>query len=311
MSQNQLQVINIEDYAMTAETIQKQVNTIQNVMHQVMKQGDHYGVIPGCGTKPTLLKPGAEKLSVTFRLAPSYDIRKTDLPGGHREYEVVCTLTHMSSGIVVGQGVGSCSTMEGKYRFRNAEPEITETPVPKKYWDLKKGNRLAEAQELIGGKGFVPKKTEMGWMIAKLTGDRVEHDNPADYYNTVLKMSKKRAHVDAVLTATAASDIFTQDIEDMTEVFGSAPISQTETKPENGNGDTGKKGNKLPTPARKMTDALRSKGLKDEDIASLAAFLKTMNPNGVLQEDVMIAVSERPEAYINEWRQQLEDDIPL
>jgi hypothetical protein len=33
----------------------------------------------------------------------------------------------------------------------------------------------------------------------------------------VLKMAKKRAHVDAVLTATVASDIFTQDVEDMPE----------------------------------------------------------------------------------------------
>ena len=37
---------------------------------------------------------------------------------------------------------------------------------------------------------------------------------PEDQYNTVLKMAKKRSHVDAILTATAASDIFTQDIED-------------------------------------------------------------------------------------------------
>ena len=44
---------------------------------------------------------------------------------------------------------------------------------------------------------------------------RVEYDNPADYYNTALKMAKKRAHVDAILTATAASDCFTQDVEDM------------------------------------------------------------------------------------------------
>jgi len=33
--------------------------------------------------------------------------------------------------------------------------------------------------------------------------------------NTILKMAKKRAQVDAVITATAASDIFTQDIEDL------------------------------------------------------------------------------------------------
>lgn len=33
--------------------------------------------------------------------------------------------------------------------------------------------------------------------------------------NTVLKMCKKRAYVDAILTATGASSIFTQDMEDI------------------------------------------------------------------------------------------------
>ena len=33
--------------------------------------------------------------------------------------------------------------------------------------------------------------------------------------NTVLKIAKKRAFVDAVLTATHASHIFTQDMEDI------------------------------------------------------------------------------------------------
>lgn len=36
--------------------------------------------------------------------------------------------------------------------------------------------------------------------------------------NTVLKMCKKRAYVDAILTATGASSIFTQDIEDISNV---------------------------------------------------------------------------------------------
>jgi hypothetical protein len=62
-------------------------------------------------------------------------------------------------------------------------------------------------------------------MIA-IKGEIVEHDNPADYYNTVLKMAKKRAHVDAILTATAASDIFTQDVEDMPEVIPGADGTQ-------------------------------------------------------------------------------------
>lgn len=33
--------------------------------------------------------------------------------------------------------------------------------------------------------------------------------------NTVTKMAKKRSYVDAILTATHASGVFTQDIEDI------------------------------------------------------------------------------------------------
>ena len=48
-------------------------------------------------------------------------------------------------------------------------------------------------------------------------GQKIRQENPdiADAYNTVLKMAKKRAYVDAVKSTTAASDIFTQDVEDM------------------------------------------------------------------------------------------------
>ena len=83
----------------------------------------------------------------------------------------------------------------------------------------------------ISGKtGFSTKKNDSGkWMIVR-AGEKVEHDNPADYYNTVLKMAKKRAHVDAVLTATAASDIFTQDVEDMPEVINVKKEQHVETE---------------------------------------------------------------------------------
>lgn len=48
-------------------------------------------------------------------------------------------------------------------------------------------------------------------------GQKTREENPdiADVYNTVFKMAKKRAFVDAVKSTTAASDIFTQDVEDM------------------------------------------------------------------------------------------------
>jgi hypothetical protein len=42
-------------------------------------------------------------------------------------------------------------------------------------------------------------------------------ENPLGNANTILKMAKKRAHVDAVLTGLGASNVFTQDLEDMEE----------------------------------------------------------------------------------------------
>ena len=217
-------VVNFEEYAMSTEAVVRQVNVIQDVMRSVMKVDEHYGTIPGC-QKPSLYKPGAEKLGFTFRLAPEYDVRTLNMPNGHREYQVKCRLRHIPTGAMVGEGEGSCTTMEGKYRFRGGEKEGTGEPIPKEYWNLKNAGKIAEAKELIGGEGFAPGKIDGKWEICSI-GEKVEHDNPADYYNTCLKMAKKRAHVDAILTATAASDIFTQDVEDMTEVMGNASTTQ-------------------------------------------------------------------------------------
>ena len=178
-----------------------QVSKIQAVMRASMRKGIHYGnVIPGVD-KPMLLKPGAEKLCLTFRFAPSYEIRRQDLEGGHREFEMICTLRHQVTEMVLGQGVGSASTLESKWRFRW---ENMQRPVPNAFWS-------SRDSELLGGPDFVPRKDGNGkWWIYH----RVEHDNPADYYNTIFKMAKKRSLVDCVLSCTAASDIFTHEPED-------------------------------------------------------------------------------------------------
>ncbi len=48
--------------------------------------------------------------------------------------------------------------------------------------------------------------------------------------NTILKMAKKRALVDAVLSATRSSGLFTQDIEDMEVVQSSPVLASNETQ---------------------------------------------------------------------------------
>ncbi len=207
-------IVGVDDAISPARLIE-QVALIQNVMKSVMKDGEHFGKIPGCGDKPSLLKPGAEKLCFTFRMDPQFEIEVIDMGKGHREYRVKCTLYSINGGQRLGSGVGSASTMEGKWRFRTGPVESTGKPVPSDYWDQRKSDPV-KAQEALGGRGFSTKKIDGVWMIVK-QGEKVEHDNPADVYNTVLKMGKKRAMVDAVLTCTAASDIFTQDVEELVD----------------------------------------------------------------------------------------------
>lgn len=208
-------------------------------MKAAMKDGQHYGKIPGCGDKPTLYQPGAEMLLLLFRMNPDYAVERREMHGEHIEYSVTCRLTD-SAGHFIGAGVGSACTMESKWRYRTGPKKLTNKQVPSEFWTLRKTDP-AKAQELIGGKGFSTQKNEAGiWMIAEGGGEKVENENPADVYNTCLKIAKKRALVDAVRTRTAASDIFAQDLEDLKdnmEAASGVPIDveatpvQTKTEP--------------------------------------------------------------------------------
>ena len=195
--------------------VTQQVRLIQEVMTAVMHKDEHYGIVPGTSGKPSLYKAGAEKLSMTFRLAPTFEIRQVDFPGEHREYQIVCKLNHIVTGAFWGSGVGCCSTMESKYRFRHAAnrcPKCGKETIIKGKAEYGGGYICFQKK---GGCGA--KFSESDPAIVDQPKGKVENENLADQYNTVLKMAKKRAHVDAVLTATAASDCFTQDLEDLME----------------------------------------------------------------------------------------------
>ncbi len=217
-----------EPSELTVTEIVAKVAKVKEVAEKVMKKDVHYGIIPGT-PKPTLYKPGGEILGLTFRLSPKYEGEREpiDLGKGHREYVIRCDLFHIHSGLFYGSGIGSCSTMEGKFRYRTGPKEFTGQPVPKDYWDLRNSDP-GKAKELLGGAGFAVGKNEAGGWEICIQGERIEHDNPADYYNTVLKMAGKRAYIDAILKATAASEVYTQDLEDMQE---NGIIGQTEGKP--------------------------------------------------------------------------------
>lgn len=174
---------------LTAADIRAQVNLIQEVMQAVMKRDTHYGVIPGC-KQPSLYKAGSEVLLTTFRIAVEPEVEDISGPD-ERRYRVRAKGIHIPTGAVVGVGVGECSSLEEKYKWRKAyDKEWNETPE--------------DRRRIKHGKDFSTKqvRTEI-----------------ADVSNTVLKMAKKRAQVDMTLTALSASDCFTQDIEDMPEGY--------------------------------------------------------------------------------------------
>lgn len=172
--------------ALTAANVREHVNLIQEVMQAVMKKDTHYGVIPGC-KQPSLYKAGSEVLLTTFRIAVSVRVEDLSTPDCIR-YRVYTTGTHQQTGIVIGEGVGECSTDEDKYKWRRC-------------FNKKEFDAAPETRRRI--------------KFSKFGEDMQIRTEPADLANTVLKMAKKRAQIDLTLTGTAASDIFTQDIEDI------------------------------------------------------------------------------------------------
>ena len=186
--ENEIAVKDIEPKVLSAVEVGQQVQAIQQVMKGVMQQGTHYGTVPGCGDKPTLLKAGAEKIMMTFRLGVDPEIENLSNSDCLR-YRVRARIFNTMTGVTLGYGVGEASTDETKYKWREALGAEFEATDPAR-------------RRVKYGKDYTTNqvRTEI-----------------ADQANTVLKMAKKRALVDGILTVTDASDIFTQDLEDMPE----------------------------------------------------------------------------------------------
>lgn len=174
------------DTSIVKDTLQK-VSAMQATIKASLKVGHDYDTIPGTG-KPTLLKPGAEKILMMFGLTSEYEIVDSvvDYQKGVFAYTIRCILSKGSSKIT--EGLGSCNSYEKKYRYRWAKKDDIPAGVDP---STLKTNNYGKYQ--------------------------IENDEIQDQANTILKMAKKRAQVDAVLTVASLSEVFTQDVEDMAQ----------------------------------------------------------------------------------------------
>ncbi len=203
----------------------------QRFVDEYMVKDEDYGQIPGT-PKPTLYKPGADKLCELYGLSDSYKIlnRLVDFDSGLFDYEIECELSR--DGLVIATGLGCCSSFEGKYRWRDS----------KRICPQCQKDTIIKGKEEYGG----------GWLCYKKTGGcgakfdendpaimdqvigRVENDDLATIKNTVFKIAKKRAKIDATLSATRSAGRFTQDTgdNDGKKKTAPAPIQQPQRKSE-------------------------------------------------------------------------------
>ena len=227
--------------AISAEILQAEIEQrklLGQYIDSMMTEGVDYGVIPGTKNK-TLLKPGAEKLIDLFRCYPQFTIvdKVENWETGLFHYMFKCEVLVRDSGMLVAEGFGSCSTYEGKYRWRNEDRKcpqcgvaaILKSKYPPKndpdsppgfYCFAKKGGCGAE---------FAHDDPEI---IDQRVG-KVQNPDISDQINTVLKMAKKRAVVDAAIALARCSDMFTQDAEDFIEQSQGEAKTQKKSGAEN------------------------------------------------------------------------------
>lgn len=204
---------------MPLEALKRQLQLVERFQRDIMVKGQDYDTIPGT-KKPSLMNPGAEKLALLFNLGPRYEPTFTH----HERHLTVVTKTflwHRTTGVLWGEGLGSCSSKESKYAYRKAErscPGCGKTEP-----GLKKSKQHDEwyCWAKVGGCGAT-----FGLNDPRVTGQevgRIPNPDIEDTHNTVLKMSMKRSFVGAIRTATAAGHLFTQDLVDEERYDGDGP----------------------------------------------------------------------------------------
>lgn len=206
---NELTLINEIDVKAVAATLSK-VRSLQATLKGLLVENHDFGKIPGCGDKPTLLKPGAEKILTALGLSSSYElIEHTEdfKDKGFFSYTVKCTLE--KNGLKITEGLGQANSKEKKWAYEF----VNEKDLP-----------AGTDKELLKSKKFESK-----------FGTYYKYEVEADANskaNTILKMAKKRAQIDAVLTVASLSEIFTQDFDDLPpeEVPTTEPIVEKAKK---------------------------------------------------------------------------------
>lgn len=236
----------------SAAELVNRLAVIEEAMKTAMKENIDYGVIPGTGGKPTLLKPGAEKLGALFQLDVQLDNQKIWHDDGHLTVICRANVYHQPTGHRLGSGEGICTTREAKYAYRQGKRSCPscgkETVLQSR--DEGRDEFFCWAKKGGCGEKFAKGTPEYD-ALAAVDISQAPNPNIADTYNTVDKMASKRARIDAVLAVTGASALFTQDVEDFSADGGATGSGQNASAGHVGSGGSSTSGTRLASAAQK------------------------------------------------------------
>ena len=187
--------------ALHAETV--------DFLQQVLVQGTDYGAIAGERAKAGLFKAGAEKVAIGFGLVPKYEIIEQEVD---HDRETKFSMTKWETAKQRSTPNWDELQAAGLLRERRSKSGGT-------YWQraiTETGTAMGLYRYLVLCRLYTGDNREVGQGVGAASSLESKYIRaPRDSENTILKMAKKRAMVDAVLTAAGLSDRFTQDTEDV------------------------------------------------------------------------------------------------
>lgn len=196
---------------------------IVDFIKSVMKDGTDYGKLPGM-SKPTLYKPGAEKLIQLFNLRPEFQQLEavTDWSGKDHgldepifHYRYKCVLhyprfpKHGEVTRAVGEGIGSCNSLEKKYRYRQQNRKCPKCGKETIFTSKDDGSFYCWTKKDGCGAKYPANHTE----ILNQPTSLIKNPDIYEMVNTIDKMAQKRALIAGVLITCGVSEFFSQDMD--------------------------------------------------------------------------------------------------
>ena len=200
-----------QDYGIDVGRVVAIRSAVEEAVKKVLREGEHYGALPGTvgkdgkPPKKMLFQPGAEVLCQVFRLRPEYDELAVVERDDFISLKLKCRLYNSVTGELVGEAIGSANSREEKYASQIAAKLCPNCNAPA-IFKSRDGGWFCWAKKGGCGATFADEDKKLLDQTSTVSMQRLY-----SLYHTLESIAQKRCFVKATRTATATSDIFTDD----------------------------------------------------------------------------------------------------